>query len=251
MRPFARFGLALTLAAGTAAAGLGPARGESAPTPSTAQTVVLRTSDGVSLVATLHPTSRTPAPAVALVHMQTRSRTDWSELVERLVDAGIAALAFDLRGHGASASGSTGPGAAANMSPSLLDVKAAHAFLSTRTDVAPGRVAFVGASVGANLALAAAAAEPAIRGVVLLSAGIDYRGIRGDAAIRKYGRRPALIIASLDDPYATRSAREFAKLGEGAYELRLLNSAGHGTVMLAREPDLYATIVDWLRRTLI
>jgi len=250
MRPSLRLGLALTLAVGMATTGHGVGKGSSA-VPLPVQTVVLRASDGVSLVGTFYPASRTPAPAVALVHMQTRSRTDWTELAERLVDAGITALTFDLRGHGASASGSNGPGAAADMGPSLLDVKAATAFLSTRADVAAGRVGLVGASVGANLALATAAAEPAIRGVVLLSAGIDYRGIRGDAAIRKYGKRPALIVASLDDPYATRSAREFAKLGEGAYQLRLLNGAGHGTVMLAREPDLYGTIVDWLRRTLI
>jgi pimeloyl-ACP methyl ester carboxylesterase len=184
--------------------------------------------------------------------MQTRTRADWADLAEALADVGIGSIAFDLRGHGGSAPGPDGLGAPANMSSSVADVKAARAFLAARLDaVAPGRVGMAGASVGANLALAAAAADPTVRAVVLLSAGIDYRGLRGDAAFRKYGKRPALLVASLEDSYATRSARAFARLDAAAYEIRLVSGAGHGTVMLARQPDLIDTIVDWFRRTLL
>jgi len=241
--------IALAAAVGSVAA----PSGGSAPAFSAGQvlTVAIRTEDGVPLVGTLYLASKLPAPAVLLVHMQTRSRVDWRDLAERLAEGGISALAFDLRGHGASAPGPDGPGAAANMSPSVRDVQAAHAVLASRADVAAGRIGMCGASVGANLALAAAAADPTIRSLVLLSAGIDYRGIRGDTAMRRFGRRPALIVASLEDPYATRSARELAAIGAGACELRLLSGAGHGTTMLAREDGLSSAIVDWFLRTLL
>jgi dienelactone hydrolase len=213
--------------------------------PST-QTVVLRTSDGVQIVAALHLPSKPQAPAVILVPMQTRTHEDWEVVASRLAESGIAALAIDLRGHGGS-----GADVQENMSACLLDVKAGRAFLAGRGDLAGGRIGMAGASVGANLALAVAAADLGVQSLALLSAGVEYRGIRGDVPMRKYGNRPALLIASLEDPYATRSARELSTFGDGIRELRLLNGAGHGTVMLVRQPDLIGVLVDWFRRTLL
>ena len=40
-------------------------------------------------------------------------------------------------------------------------------------------------------------------------------------------------------------------MGDGARELRVLSGAGHGAVMLAREPDLATALVDWFIRTLL
>ncbi len=222
--------------------------GQVGTTPAAAQTVTLRTDDGVAIAATYVQAGKGPAPAVVLVHMQTRNRADWESLTDRLADAGIASLAIDLRGHGASGAG---PGGAGDLSASALDVKAALAFLRARSETIAGRLGVIGASIGANIALAAAASDPGVRAVVLLSAGIDYRGLRGDAAMRKYGDRPAMLVASLEDPYATRSARELATLGGGLRELRLTSGAGHGTVMLQRQPDLAGAIVDWLKRSLL
>jgi dienelactone hydrolase len=221
-----------------------------AAAPST-QTVVLRTSDGVQIAATLHLPSTSQAPCVILVPMQTRTREDWDVVASRLAESGIAALAIDLRGHGGSGTEPGGFGLQDNMSACLLDVKAGRAFLAGRADLAGGRIGMAGASVGANLALAVAAADLSVQSLALLSAGVEYRGIRGDAPMRKYGNRPALLVASLEDPYATRSARELSTFGDGIRELRLLNGAGHGTVMLARQPDLVGVLVDWFRRTLL
>jgi hypothetical protein len=58
-------------------------------------------------------------------------------------------------------------------------------------------------------------------------------------------------VASDDDPYALRSARELQKGNVRTRELLILNGAGHGTNMLFRSPDLGATLLDWLRRTLL
>ncbi len=88
-----------------------------------------------------------------------------------------------------------------------------------------------------------------------MSPGIDYRGLRPEAAIRKYGERPALIVASQEDTYATGAARQLAVAGAGPglgiRDLRILSGAGHGAAMLARQPDLASALVDWFRRTLL
>ena len=79
---------------------------------------------------------------------------------------------------------------------------------------------------------------------------LDYRGLRIEAAVRKYGSRPVLLVASDDDPYATRSALDLQKAGGGIRELLTLTAAGHGTNMLGRAPELGPALVAWFHRTL-
>ena len=124
------------------------------------------------------------------------------------------------------------------MNPSVRDVGRRAMFLSGRPDICSGRIGIAGAQVGANLAIVEAASDPLVRSLALLSPGVEYRRVRAEAAMRKYNERPALILASTEDAYATRSARELSTLGAGIRDLRLLTGAGHGTTMLARQPDL-------------
>lgn len=206
----------------------------------------VRTEDGLNLAATWYEPSSRPAPAVILVHMLHRSRQDWEPLAFRLAKEGIAALAIDLRGHGDSRGAEA---AGEDLAKLLLDVRAARRFVAGRADVEPTRVGIAGASLGANLAALEAAADATIASLALLSPSLEYQGLRIEAALRKYGARPALFVAGDDDPYAARSARELAKTGS-RHELLLLTGAGHGTRMLAGAPDLLRSLVDWFRRTL-
>jgi alpha-beta hydrolase superfamily lysophospholipase len=210
-----------------------------------AQRVSLRAEDGVSLAATWYEPSVRPAPAVVLVHMLQRSRRDWDLLATRLALGGIGALALDLRGHGESL------GSAQDHAAMVQDVKAARRYLGTQGDVDPARIGLGGASLGATLAALAAAEDASIRGVALLSPALDYRGLRLEPAARKLGSRPMLLVASDDDAYAMRSARDLQKGSVRTRELILLNSAGHGTIMLTRSPDLSFSLMDWFRRTLL
>jgi pimeloyl-ACP methyl ester carboxylesterase len=213
------------------------------------QTVSLRTEDGITLLGSLFLPAR-PGPGIILVHMQTRSREDWQVLAGRLSDAGFAALAIDLRGHGASDPPPPGT-EPRELSRMTLDLKAARAFLAARSDVVQGRLGLVGASIGANLAILFASTEPTVRSMALLSAGLDYRGLRTEAAMARMGTRAALLVASDEDSYAANSARRLAQHEGGTRELRLLSGAGHGTTMLNRQPELVSALVDWFRRTLL
>lgn len=211
------------------------------------QRVSFRTDDGVTIAATWYEPSMRPAPAVILVHMLGRSRRDWDALASRLAGAGIGALAIDLRGHGESTSsvGSAG----ADYSHMVKDVAAARRHLASRAEVRASKIGLAGASIGANLAALHAASEPAVASLALLSPSLDYRGLRIEAAVRKYGNRPLLLVSSDDDPYARRSSVELAKTG-GIREHLPLVGAGHGTQMLIRSYELPQALVEWFRRTL-
>jgi len=209
------------------------------------ETVQLRAADGTAVAATLYPAPRGPAPAVVLVHMLTRSRDDWRGFAERLQAAGAACLALDLRGHGAS-SGSAAPSAAM-----ALDVGAAVAWLTARSDVTAGAIAVVGASFGATAALLAAGESASVKAVVLISPAADYRGVRLDGGLRKYGSRPMLLVASTEDPYALRTVRALTEDEPPGRQLRLSALAAHGSHLLDRDPDAAAAVVDWLRQTLL
>jgi len=210
-----------------------------------AETVQLRAADGTSVAATLYPASRRPAPAIVLVHMLTRSRADWRGFAERLQAAGAACLAIDLRGHGGS-SGSAAPSAAM-----ALDVRAAVAWLAARSDIDAGAIGIVGASFGATAALLAAGDSPVVKAVALVSPAADYRGVRLDGGLRKYGSRPLLLVASTEDPYALRTVRALTEDEPPGRQLRLSALAAHGSHLLDRDPDAAAAVVDWLRQTLL
>lgn len=213
------------------------------------QRVTIRTDDGVTLAATWYEPSPRPGPAVILVHMLHRSRRDWDAVASRLASEGVGALAIDLRGHGESQGWAFAePQGYAAM---VRDVAAARRYLATRPDVIQSRVGIAGASLGGNLAALAAADDPTLKSLALLSPSLDYRGVRIEAAVRKIGARPLLLVASDDDPYAGRSARDLQKAGGGTRELLVLNGAGHGTVMLGRDADLGRRLVDWFHRTLL
>lgn len=232
------------LYAGLALLALHPASEAAAGT----QRVTIRTDDGISLAATWYEPGARSAPAVILVHMLHKTRRDWDAVASRLAAEGIGALAVDLRGHGES-SGTLPEGETADYSSLVRDVTAARRYLASRGDVQ--RIGIGGASIGANLAVLEAVADPAVASLALLSPSTDYRGLRIDAAMKKYGARPALLIASDDDAYASRSVKELQKAGGGLREVLILSHAGHGTVMLGRDSDLAGTLVDWFRKTLL
>jgi dienelactone hydrolase len=131
----------------------------------------------------------------------------------------------------------------------VADVTAARKYLASRQDVLPARIGIAGASLGANLA-ALAAAEAPVASLALLSPSLDYRGLRIEAAVRKHGSRPALLVAATEDAYAGRTVKDLQKAGAGVRELLMLSGGGHGTMMLGRDPDLGRALVDWFRRTL-
>ena len=206
--------------------------------------VTFRAFDGRTINALLMEPDTRPAPAVVMVGMLGRPKDDWQAIADRFAASGISALAIDLPG-------TSLPGDAAALSRWSDDIRAALGYLASRpADVRPGAIGIVGASLGANLAVIAAASDPSVRSIALVSPSVDYRGVRIEQPLRQYGARPALLVASLHDPYAARSVRELADDPPGIRQMRWSDTAAHGTVLLARDPDLVRSLVEWFQQTL-
>jgi dienelactone hydrolase len=205
--------------------------------------VTFRTSSGRAVTALLVEAAQGPAPAVVLVPMLGRPKEDWEATAERFAAANITALAIDLPATAV-------PGDGKALAAWSEGITAALAFLAQRPDVRADALGIAGASLGASLAAVAAAADRNVRAIALISPSLDYRGVRIEPAMRDYGSRPALLIASRQDPYAARSARDLAKNPPGVRELQWSDLGAHGTALLSREPELVQALVEWFRRTL-
>ena len=200
--------------------------------------VTLRAPDGAASTGAYYEPSRRPAPGIVLLPMLRRSHTDWHDAALQLSAAGFAVVAIDYRGGDDLAGWGN-------------DVKAAKVFLRARAEVMPGSIGIAGASVGANLAVLDAADDPGVLSIALLSPGLDYKGLRTEAAMKKLGARPALLAGSTRDLYAARTIRHLTTIGPGLREVRLTDAVAHGTALLARDADLIPALVDWFKRTLI
>jgi alpha-beta hydrolase superfamily lysophospholipase len=150
------------------------------------------TRDGVTLaLRLLLPPTPGPAPCVLFVHGLGSGKDSPRNVViaERLVDAGIAALLFDLSGHGESSFDPRGEDIAAYVD----DTAAVAAWARARPEIAGDRLGVSGSSLGAIVALEAqrrGVITP--RAIVLRAPPVQPGGL--DAA----GEATLVIAGSLD-----------------------------------------------------
>jgi alpha-beta hydrolase superfamily lysophospholipase len=213
------------------------------PAAAAGRVVSFPSSDGRTVSAVLTEAGQAPAGAVVLVPMLGRGKDDWQATAERLAAANIASVAIDLPG-------SALPEDAKDLAAWQNSVRAAVVYLLGRPEVRASAVGIAGASLGANLAALAAADDPRVKAIALISPSLDYRGVSIERPMRQYGSRPALLVASSHDPYAARSVRELANGAPGPRDVRWSEAGAHGTLLLGADPDLVRAIVEWFQRTL-
>ena len=211
-----------------------------------ADTVSIKTQDGFELAGSFYKSNSDKG--VILLHMLNRNRNDWNAFAEQLHKEGYNVLSIDLRGHGQSLKkdGRTVGWqifSAQDFNDMILDVKAAKEFLEEK-DI--NKISLIGASIGANIALNYAAEDIEIKTIVLLSPGLDYRGVKTEDTAKDYENRPILIVASEDDEYSATSSKKLIELAVGKKELKMYTNAGHGTKMFPNT-DLDKIIIDWLK----
>jgi pimeloyl-ACP methyl ester carboxylesterase len=207
--------------------------------PALAGPVRLTTADGVSLAAKAWGSG---ANGVVLVHDDQRSSADFDLFGERLGTKGFHVIAIDLRGHGASTASITD----ADYPLMVQDVAAAVGWLREQ---GASRVHLLGAGLGANLAVHAAAADPAIADLALLSPGMNLRGVASPTAFEQYGARPALVVAASGDAYGARSASVLERKAQGPLSVELLDGDASGVVLINRDPHLEGKLVAWFNGT--
>ena len=208
----------------------------------TTEDINLTMADGLEIAGMLTlPESGDPVPAVLLLHMLGSNQQAWSEsdLLTMLNDQGYATFTVDMRGHGAT-------GGANDWDLAETDLQLVWQFMKDLPEVDGQATAVIGASIGANMALRLAANVPQIDTAVLLSPGLDYRGVTTDDALANYGERPILYVAAEGDKYANDSAKVLYGQTRGHKQAERLEGSAHGTQMLTAEPSLSEIIAIWL-----
>ena len=115
----------------------------------------------------------------------------------------------------------------------------------------PNNIAIVGASIGANVALNYAASDPLIKAVVLLSPGLNYKGVTTSDTIKQY-KGPIYIATAGKDPIADNDPQTLCNEISCANNNRLhiyQDSNSHGTDMFSDssfQPPLEKLITSWL-----
>lgn len=133
---------------------------------------------GVDVPAILQLPAGRPAPAALLLHGYSSRKERLADTVGRaFFERGIASLAIDLPLHGEregdmDADSLRNPIAVVgHWKLALEECSAALRFLEAHPDIDGGRLAITGYSMGSFLGITAAAADPAVRAVVLAAGG--------------------------------------------------------------------------------
>ena len=206
-------------------AACGSVKGTPIPSPSAdaARHVNFMTADGVELKGRVFGRGET---GVVLSHMYSSDQSDWWPFARMLKEQGYMALTFNFRGYG------EGEDLSGNdkkdIEPIPMDVEAAMNYLRRE---GASTIFLVGASMGGAASLKAARGSD-VRGVVALSAPVDFRGLslRGDMV-----RSPVLMLAANGDRGAKNSAEVMIDqgiVGEDTEFVLYDGGADHGSDLL-------------------
>ncbi|MCI0396603.1 MAG: alpha/beta fold hydrolase [Chloroflexi bacterium] len=241
--------------------------------------VVLETEDGVRLAGWYIPSQN--GAAVILLHGYGGNRLALLNLADMLAAHGFGILLYDLRGHGESISDFRSIGW-----QDVQDVSAALAYLREREDLVAGRVAVMGFSIGAQVAIQAGARATDIQAVIadgpadvrasdlprddlwdhfyggvmvsLLNEGIAWRtgvpipqGILD--TIANVSPRPLLLIAGGRTPrnLEMRTVRGYYEAAGKPRELWEVPEAGHVGARSARPEAYEERVISFLTRALL
>ncbi len=217
----------------------------------------IESSDGVSLSAIVDiPTGQNERmPAVIFLHQGGSSKEEWTALplFEDVTKAGMVALALDIRGHGASEGEADFTTLFDDPDQAPRDLRAAMNWLAESESVDMDRVAIVGASIGANLAVAATGTDRFdVRTVVAISAKTSAaHNLAG--GVEKFGPlRSVFMIASELEQDGKRAlwAEEIFNAAEDPRQIEIVSgSKEHGVAIFSDDPDLQNQILSWLVKT--
>ncbi|MEL6272227.1 MAG: alpha/beta fold hydrolase [Chloroflexota bacterium] len=211
--------------------------------PTEAQPVTIEADDGLTLHADYYPPSSSGSPAVLLLHQLYTNRTSWDDFIPALQAEGYAVLAPDLRGYGQTR-GNIGWREAQHDTLLWLD------WLRAQEGVDSGRVAIVGSSMGANLAVIGCA-DDRVRGggcttAVAISPGLNYFGYTPlSPALGALDGREVLFISSERDGYPARAVRELSAEFPTVTPLWVAGNA-HGVDLFDSDETVIPAVVAWL-----
>jgi len=206
------------------------------------QKVQFKTADGMNIVGDFYKSDKKTGLAALLLHMMPATRSSWDHFAEQLAGTGISSLAIDLRGHGESQGGPEGFKSFTDQEhqASMKDVEAGIWWLR---DAGFKKIVFAGASIGANLALwrLAEGSDEEIKSAILLSPGLDYRGIKTEPLAQKLLPDKNIFIIS----EMAGDAQKIYDLTRAKKQIKIIKERYHGTDILRAHPDIEKELMKW------
>jgi dienelactone hydrolase len=238
------------------------------------ETETIAASDGYKLAADYvrrKNIARLNLPGILYLHEEGKTRRSWYPLTVQLAGRNYASLAVDLRGCGENPGINADNKASFDSLPEadirkmLEDVRNAVSYLAMRPGVDGESIAIIGAGLGANLALAAAAEPWAknVKVVVALSPTLDNHGYRTEEAVRKAGKSVMICLAaSQGDATSYQASSALYRLAKGPKEFFEGEGSMSGTGLFGTKsavpaaagetaPLLFALIPKWVYEGLI
>lgn len=198
--------------------------------------VEMTTPDQITLVGTYYPPQDADAPTLLLLHMLGGDRRVWRDLGLSAQEDGFAALAIDLRGHGES-------GGEGDLAAMEGDIETALTWLRQQEKVAGERIAIIGASASANLALRAGMNETQVKAIGLLSPVSDqYAPSIHKIFIRN---KPIFIVAAENDRYSLDTTNSLRERSSTTTVVTYPGDA-HGTNLLLSDHEMIQRLLNWL-----
>ena len=231
--------------------------------------VVFKTKDNVEIHGFYVVAEDKRAPAVLLLHMMPAVKESWREFQGKLREAGFQSLAIDLRGHGESRwrartdADLTQKNAEQNLDyhnfsdeeqqKKIYDVEAAINFLVER-GIAVKNIALAGASIGANLALQYQAEHKEIKATVLLSAGLNYRGVETEPPAKRILPEQSAFLSGAKEDMRS-SGASCADVAQTLFDLlpsknkkiAVFEGKEHGTDLFISHSGLMDNVIKWLK----
>jgi dienelactone hydrolase len=210
--------------------------------------VSFHTEDGWTIYGNLRVPQNAAArvPAVILLHSGLSDRNAYHELEAALAQAGLAVLNIDWRGKGKS----TGKGkyfelSKAERDKGYLDAKGAVNFLTSQPGIDADRLGIMGTVIGAKYAMAAAADEPRIKTVIVLT---GYIPTEKEKTYVSTQRLPIFYVTSRGHRAVTQSMTELYGLSKGSgSELLVYNGGAIGYQLFELDKDLLPRVVRWMK----
>ena len=168
--------------------------------------------------------SGTLVPGVIVISAQFN---DWRLFPLSLREAGMIVLQVETR-----------------IPPLAGDITGMLDALETQANVDPERMAILGAESGAAIALVGCAEDPRCKAAGLLTP-LDQTTLLPQMSA--FGNRGLWIVVSEEDSTSALTAEALRQAATGPATLQTFQEAGRGTQMLFSQPQVSASLVDWLR----
>ena len=205
-------------------------------------TITRQAPDDVALVADFYA-APDDAPVIIALHMLNSNRSAYEPIIPVLHAAGYAILNADMRGHGES-------GGSRDWDAAIADLGDWISWLDTTGHVSENGLAIMGASIGANVAVISCAASEICQGAIALSPGLDYRGVRPEAAlVDGLADRAALLVAAQQDSSSATAIRQMFLNAKGAVTARMVRGRAHGTRLFDSDYHSISGLISfWLEQ---